>query len=177
MRRRLVLTPFSDHEIPEMSLSALLTRNQDRLTIVYLLSGALRSLSIPKPSTQPQRKTRLWEETCFELFMAPVGLGSYWEYNLSPAGHWNVYHFDAYRSRMREEAAWQSLPFTVEMQESGLSLSVELDLSRIGVQGQRFDVGVSAVVCQSTGLPSYWALCHRGSVADFHRRDGFIVSL
>ncbi len=177
MRRELVLTPFSNHEMPQISVSGFLVRDQDRLTIVYCLSGALQSLSIPEPSTQPQRKTGLWEETCFELFMAPAGLGSYWEFNFSPAGHWNVYYFDGYRLGMREEAAWQSLPFTVELQDSGLRLLVELDLSRVAVQGQRFDVGVSAVVRQSTGGPSYWALCHRGPVADFHRRDGFIVSL
>ncbi|MHC1744173.1 MAG: DOMON-like domain-containing protein [Syntrophobacteraceae bacterium] len=177
MTYELVLQPFPPCGIPGLSLNALLARSGDGLKIVYRLTGPLRSISIPELSSRPERTNGLWEDTCFELFMAPVHAERYWEVNLSPAGHWNVYRFDAYRSGMCEEAAWQSLPFAVERREEGLSLSLEYDLSRIVSQGQRFDVGVSAVIRETSGLLSYWALCHRGSKPDFHRRDGFVVSL
>ena len=46
----------------------------------------------------PRRRDRLWEETCLELFLGEEGSERYWEFNLSPAGHWNVYRFEFYVS-------------------------------------------------------------------------------
>src|SRR4030042_7193941 len=60
----------------------------------------------------------------FSLFPFP-GEGSerYWEFNLSPAGHWNVYRFASYRKEMREEPAFASLPFRVRTEPEALRLS------------------------------------------------------
>lgn len=177
MRRDFVLQPFPDPGTPDVSLGGFVERSLDRLEIVYELSGPVWGVSIPSPSDQPQRKGGLWEHTCFELFLAPADAEAYWEINLSPAGHWNVYHFDGYRSGMREEAAWQSLRFCVERAEDRLGISLAIDPTRIVSPMQRLDVGVSAVVLPAFGLPSYWALCHKGPKPDFHRRDGFLLSL
>ena len=65
------------------------------------------------PADMPARRDRLWEETCFEFFLAVKNSPRYWEFNLSPAGHWNVYRFADYRQGMQEEPAFASLPFSV----------------------------------------------------------------
>ena len=66
---------------------------------------------IPAPADLPARKHGLWEETCFEFFLGVKDSPRYWEFNLSPAGHWNVYRFAGYRQGMEEETAFTALPF------------------------------------------------------------------
>jgi hypothetical protein len=120
---------------------------------------------------------RLWEETCLELFLGAKGSGRYWEFNLSPAGHWNVYRFTSYREGMQEEPALSSLPFGVRIEPGILRLSLDLDLRKILPAGEAVEAGVCAVIRTATGGTSHWALAHPGPRPDFHRRDGFALTI
>jgi len=99
----------------------------------------------------------------------------FWEFNLSPSGHWNVFRFSAYREGMQEDAAIGSLPFIVQRQSGAFSLSLNIDLDRIIRSDQVMAVGVSAVIKSRRGETSYWALTHLGKQVDFHRRESFII--
>jgi hypothetical protein len=154
-----------------------IARRANALAIRYTLRGRLGEVVIPEPAAMPVRKRGLWEETCFELFLAIRGTQRYWEFNLSPAGHWNAYRFASYREGMEEERDFSSLPFRVERQSDSLSLRLELDLDKIARSDQVLEVAVSAVIKQRDGSITYWALTHTGSQPDFHRRDSFIIAL
>jgi hypothetical protein len=154
-----------------------IARRANALAIRYTLRGRLGEVVIPEPAAMPVRKRGLWEETCFELFLAIRGTQRYWEFNLSPAGHWNAYRFASYREGMEEERDFSSLPFRVERQSDSLSLRLELDLDKIARSDQVLEVAVSAVIKQRDGSVTYWALTHRGPHPDFHRRDSFVVAL
>ncbi len=52
----------------------------------------------------------------------------YWEFNLSPAGDWNVYRFTDYRQGMEEETAISSLPFNLEMRSRIWQLDLKFDV-------------------------------------------------
>jgi hypothetical protein len=78
---------------------------------------------------------------------------------------------------MREETAFTSLPFTVEVHPKALRLSMELNLTKIVRPERTLKVGISAVIKNINGKITYWALTHPGSRADFHRRDSFIIKL
>lgn len=147
------------------------------LAIRYVLLGHPAKLAIPAPADSPVRRNGLWEKTCFELFLAPRNSPLYWELNLSPAGHWNVYSFSGYRQGMREETGFTSLPFNVESRWDRLALELDLDLGRIVPAKQVLEVGISAVIKSTDGEASFWALTHPGPQPDFHRRDGFIIEL
>jgi len=147
------------------------------LVIRYALLGRLDKLRIPAPADTPARKHELWEETCFEFFLAVKNSPQYWEFNLSPSGHWNVYRFAAYRQGMEEEAAFMSLPFSVQNQPDSLLLALDLDLNQIVQADQALEVAISTVIKHGNGELSYWALLHPSPQADFHRRDSFIVEL
>jgi hypothetical protein len=41
----------------------------------------------------------------------------------------------------------------------------------------KLNVAICAVIQLKQGSISYWALNHGGAEADFHRRDGFVLSL
>ena len=61
----------------------------------------MAALELPAP-VKPSRADRLWERTCFEVFLLDPKSGSYYEFNFSPSGNWAAYGFDGYRSGMRE---------------------------------------------------------------------------
>jgi hypothetical protein len=172
------LQPFpTTGPLPCFQITGSIARRSNRFAIRYALLGPLAELVLPAPAPMPERKKGLWEETCFEFFLAVKDSPRYWECNLSPGGHWNVYRFAAYRQKMQEEAAVASLPFSVRIQTDALELALELDLNQIVQADQTLEAAISAVVKHQNGVVTYWALAHLGPQADFHRRDGFIVTL
>ena len=176
--RNFSLTPFlSVGLLSDLEITGSISRSSNTFAVTYTLLGPLSELLIPAPAEMPARKNVLWEETCFEFFLALKNSDQYWEFNLSPAGHWNVYSFKSYRQGMREEPAFTSLPFSVYRQPNALRLSLNLDLASIILEDQTFQIAVSAVMKALNGKTTYWALTHPGPQADFHRRDGFILQL
>jgi hypothetical protein len=147
------------------------------LTVRYEVRGNLSKVSIPVAAETPRRKDRLWEETCLELFLGATDSGEYWELNLSPSGHWNVYRFTRYREGMREETAIPSLPFHVRRDSGALLLTAEFGIGKIVPAGKDLAAAVAAVIRTADGGKNHWALAHPSSRPDFHRRDGFALTL
>ncbi|MCX5883722.1 MAG: DOMON-like domain-containing protein [Deltaproteobacteria bacterium] len=176
--RSFSLQPFPEAGlVSSLKFAGEISRVSNRLAIHYELFGHLTEVVIPMPVDMPARKNALWEETCFEFFIAVKDSSQYWEFNLSPAGHWNVFRFAAYRKGMQEDMAIGSLPLRVRRQSITLSLSLEINLDRVLHRDQALEVGISAVIKQCDGMMSYWSLSHPGPQADFHRRDGFLIEL
>ena len=78
---------------------------------------------------------------------------------------------------MREEQAFPSLPFDVRIGPDTLDLSVELDVGKILPGGVAIEAGVAAVIGTTDEGKSHWALAHPGPRPDFHRREGFTLTL
>jgi hypothetical protein len=176
--RSFSLKPFSLIPLPPtIEINGLITRQPRQLAIRYDLRGDLAAVMIPAPAARPDRRQGLWEETCFEFFLGVKGAPRYWEFNLSPAGHWNVYRFDGYRQGMAAEAALTSLPFNIQRRPDSLEVALELDVERIVAADQPLMVGIAAVIRLAGGGLTYWALTHPGPQPDFHRRDSFLVEL
>ena len=170
------LRPFpSACPLPSVKITGTVGRRGSVLYLGYDLLGLTEALAIPAPAAVPARRDGLWKETCFELFLGLEKSDRYWEFNFSPAGHWNVFGFETYRQGMQEEQAFASLPFSVQSHPDGLNLSVELDLEKIILRDHALKAGISAVVRSAGGDCTYWALTHPGTQPDFHRKDGFII--
>jgi hypothetical protein len=171
-----ILKPFRMEEtVPDIRITGTIARMQNTLSVGYTLEGNVADIAIPAPDRFSERKDRLWDHTCLELFLGTKGSERYWEVNLSPAGHWNVYSFASYRKGMREEAAFSSLPFQVRTETDALRITLDLVLGKILPGGQAIEAAVGAVVRTKAGAVSHWALAHPGLRPDFHRRDGFRV--
>jgi hypothetical protein len=199
------LTPFqspaeisskvSDLAIPQegFAIAATVLKTNQRLSISYFLSGDLSSVILPATTGTARRKNCLWEQTCFEFFLK-VGTDQsyeapYWEFNLSPAGDWNVFALSQYRQLTHEEPAITSLPFDVRIGEDGLHLDLSVDLDSLIETTQPLQIGVSAVVLvapdisEITGTPApssqetFWAIAHPGPEADFHHPQSFAITL
>jgi hypothetical protein len=166
----------SDLADSDLELIGTIARRANVLHISYSLLGDLSQVKIPKAAKEATRQRELWEDTCFEFFLGVKNDKEYWEFNLSPAGHWNVYRFDDYRQGMKEETAFTAMPFSVQVEPDALSLSLKLNLGAIFIPTQAIEVGISAVVNQQ-GKLSYWSLKHPAKEADFHRREAFLIKL
>jgi hypothetical protein len=171
------LTPFPGGNPPPVRVEVVLRRQQGMLLLCYLLRGPIAELAIPDRAEQPERLDELWRQTCFELFLAPAEDQNYWEVNLSPAGHWNIYAFDDYRTGMRPEAAIRSLSFNVVREETSLAVVLELPVRSLVRNGGSLAVGPAVVLAARNGELSYWALHHHGSHVDFHQRNSLGVIL
>ncbi|MEH2376720.1 DOMON-like domain-containing protein [Nostoc sp.] len=186
------LQPFpSTKSLPNLRIAGNIARNGNKVVIRYMLEGNLKEIAlafaqrlvekptggIASPSNTPSRKHELWKDTCFEFFIGIKDSLRYWEFNLSPAGHWNVYRFDGYREGMQEETAFEKLPFNVQNQAEGLALVLDVDLDKIVSADQAIEVGITIVIKDRDGEVTYWALTHRGAEADFHLQDSFIIEL
>jgi hypothetical protein len=176
--RNVTLKPFPG-EAPRfpLDITGTITRHGHILGLRYELRGDLAALALPDPTDRPLRRDGLWQETCFEFFLAPRNSPRYWEFNHSPAGHWNVYGFEDYRQDMHEEPALAALPFSLAREPASLLLILEVDVSGFLPPGQPLDAAISAVIKAQDGTLTYWALAHPGPQPDFHRRDTFIIEL
>jgi len=174
--RRFDLLPFPSAGVrSEMKIEGSVTRCSNTLSIRYGVFGPMADIIISEPVALPDRKHGLWEETCFEFFVALRNTPRYWEFNLSPTGHWNVYRFADYRQGMQEEAALTTLPFKLRCQPETMTLAVDCCLDAIIPAKGPLEVAVSAVLMHHDSDRSYWALVHPGPQPDFHRRDSFVI--
>ena len=173
---RFLLRPFPGEGYPAgLTIGGSIGRRADALSIRCEVRGDLSKVSIPAAADAPRRQGRLWEGTCLELFLGTADSGEYWEFNLSPSGHWNVYRFTSYRKNMTEEPAIASLPFDVRRDPEILILTAELDVGKIVPAGKDLVAAVAAVVETSDGGKNHWALTHPGPRPDFHRRENFTL--
>jgi hypothetical protein len=179
--RLLSLTPFGAPAGREaLVLRAGVDRAAGLVRLRYVLGGPVAEVRIPARAADPLRSDRLWECTCFEAFLGLAGGDAYWEVNLSPSGHWNVYRFDRHREGMRPETRLRAPLVGLEHASCGtLTIHAELDLAPLTeVRSAPLEVGLAAVLEAKDGTHSYWALEHGAAThPDFHRREGFVLRL
>jgi hypothetical protein len=172
------LQPFPiSSKLPQIEINGRVNRKGNILSIEYQLFGDLNAISIDPPVSTPSRQFHLWEATCFEFFIGIPGDRNYWEFNLSPSGDWAVFALDDYRQGLRNELAFTSLPFQVDLYPNYITLSLEFDLSELILAEQDLEMSVTTVIKSSQGELSYWAIKHSGKEADFHLRDSFAIKL
>ena len=174
------LHPFysvSEHA-PDIRITGRISRDYQTLAICYELAGEFAALDLPGLSEHPERRNFLWEETCFELFVKKTDSVGYWEINLSPAGHWNIFRFDKYRKGMREEMEIAAPTVHVDDINPGVrKVSTDIHLDGIITAIQPIRVAVSAIIKTIAGQISCWALTHPSPGPDFHHRDSFAIRL
>ncbi len=169
------LKPFPAAHLPRVTLTGRLVRLRHALALRFVLIGHLADLALPHPAASPARRHGLWQETCFEIFLAAKDEPAYWEVNLTPAGHWNVFRFAGYRQGMEEEPSISALPCQRLRRPQSLTLTVEMALPGGLGPVRDLEAGISAVLKSMGGELTYWALTHPGSQPDFHRRDSFLL--
>jgi hypothetical protein len=155
------------------------------LVLRYVVTGKMGDLAIP-PVTAATRTGDLWRHTCFEAFVRHSRDGAYYEFNFAPSTQWAAYRFGSYRSGMCVATAISAPRIAVQASPERCVLQASLEIGEIvpsapAVGGRerpaRFQLGLSAVIEETSGRQSYWALAHPPGKPDFHHSDCFALEV
>lgn len=161
---------------PSGMLGASLRRGSRGLR--YRLVMDVPGLVLPSPPTGArERRHDLWRHTCAELFIGVPQRRDYLEWNLSAAGHWNLYRFDDYRDGGHEAETGACPSLWVTRTPTGAVMEGTLLLRPCGLEALPLEVAACAVVETGDGVLSYWATHHPAARPDFHDRRGFVHRL
>jgi hypothetical protein len=171
------LVPFQQ-TLP-FGLEADLTMQTSLITIRFQLDLNLMSiLGLPSSSflwtaQDVPRMDELWKTTCFESFLKPKDLNSYYEFNFSLVPAWNVYEFTDYRKPQpptpSQDFALQSMSWNSEKRY----FTAEVENKTVH---REFQVSLTAVIENSDHDIHYWAVTHAEREADFHAPETFTLN-
>lgn len=167
------LKPFA-RLMSKTELDVEMTLDSAGFGLKYLIRGAGPDLTWPEEVSDPGRRDELWKTTCFEMFVGSSVEKEYFEINLSPSGHWNLYHFDDYRT-----TPWAHEPAQVSIRsKEGQWLEAEIACDAItALLTSNGKIGVTAVLDWGPQKIEYWAMLHSGGQPDFHRRSDWLWSV
>jgi len=139
------------------------------LALRYVVTGRIGDLRVP-PAVAPGRADDLWRHTCFEAFLRASPDAAYYEFNFAPSRQWAAYRFGAYRSGMTRPDDIDAPCLEVEASGQSCELRAALALDALTdlPSGAAWRLGLSAVLEETNGNKSYWALAHPPGKADFH---------
>ncbi|MBC7768589.1 MAG: DOMON-like domain-containing protein [Phycisphaerales bacterium] len=142
------------------------------LALRYTVSGRIAEVSLAPPSA-PLRAGELWRTTCFEAFVETAQGAGYYEFNLSPSSKWAAYHFTSYRDGM---ALAELSPPAIITGANVTHIDVDALIYLPPTEGL-WRLALAAVIEETNGVKSYWALKHPPGKPDFHHADAFVVEL
>jgi hypothetical protein len=144
------------------------------LVVSYIVTGKLSDVCIP-PIIAATRSDGLWRHTCFEAFVRASSGTAYYEFNFAPSRQWAAYWFSSYRSGMCVAAEISAPPIEVLSCTDCYTLRASLQLDRLSglPRTVSWRLGLSALIEDTSGRKSYWALAHPPGKPDFHHADCF----
>jgi hypothetical protein len=142
----------------------------------YAATGEIDGLLLPH-AAEPARADGLWKHTCFEAFIGAASDGAYYEFNFSPSTQWAAYRFSDYRTGM-SNAELAAPTIEIRSDEASYVLEAKLDFGPLDLPREApWRLGLSAVIEQTDGRKSFWALAHPDGKPDFHHADCFAIRL
>ena len=168
----LVCHPYT----PALAVSAISARvtgcDEHWLSLRWRIEGAGR-LVVARPAGHG-RADDLWATTCFELFVMS-GERAYAEFNLSPSEQWAAYDFADYREGTADRAVPRDPDSTFR---PGSRFAIfDAAIPRKALPELPARIGLSAVIEETDGTKSYWALAHPPGKPDFHHPTCFAATL
>ena len=177
MRQLLRLHPESRSSVAQ-HVEVVVTRPRPEcLVLSYKLSGRVDEVYLPavRPTA---RGDELWQHTCFEAFVRASSGSEYYEFNFSPSTQWAVYRFTDYRNGMCVAAEVSTPPIDVRLDAQSFTLQAALALDHLSLPRESsWRLGLSAVIEETNGNKTYWALAHPPGKPDFHHKDAFAYEL
>jgi hypothetical protein len=155
------------------SIVSTVHRTADSVHLAFVVTGLIAQLKLPQ-TQQSSRTDELWQHTCFEVFARSPGANAYMEFNFSPSTQWAAYRFGAYREGMMPMELHRAPIVHVAASEARLQFDVQVDARDFPAPGE---LALSAVIEESSGTKSYWAVGHRADRPDFHHEHGFVLTL
>ncbi|MBI1397372.1 MAG: hypothetical protein GC151_15475 [Betaproteobacteria bacterium] len=148
------------------------------LQLRYVLDGDIDRVRIPAGGPL-RRADRLWQHTCFEMFVRTPGAAAYAECNFSASREWASYAFAGYREPASDPAPVGPLDIRTRRTARTLELEADVDVTSLTARDSRhgIELALSTVVESPDGTLSYWALRHPAGRPDFHDPGSFVLAL
>ncbi len=144
----------------------------NNLNLKFILTGNLEKIIIENNSKNPKRKDKLWEKTCFELFIAEKNKKEYIEFNFSTSGDWNAFIFEDYRKNQKEFYGISNVQISTEKSEEKIEINTDVIFSK-NIIYRNIIIQLSAILQHKNSEKSFWAIMHSGLKPDFHQFDCF----
>jgi len=145
------------------------------LAFAYAVTGTINDLAV-SPMAAATRTDELWRHTCFEAFVGSSLSVAYYEFNFAPSTQWAAYRFSDCRTDMRVATEINAPQIRVRSDPERYVLQASVELSPLLFSRcSTLRVGLSAVIEETSGRRSYWALAHPPGKADFHHSDSFAL--
>ena len=172
MRQTLILHPDSASDAVKWIEVELSRPEPAQVRLHYKLGGYVGDLAIPGHA-EPVRAEGLWQHMCFELFVRAQDEAGYLEFNFSPSTQWAAYRFSGYRTGAGDAPDGLEPRIRFLSGANGLALMAAID----GLPARDWRLGLSAVIEETDGNKSYWALAHPPGPPDFHHETCFALEL
>ncbi len=172
------LVPFPDPEWDDgIAITGDIRVTEFGFAVDYRVHDADGVLAWPVKETHTKRCDNLWAETCFEVFVASPGTDGYCEYNFSPSGHWNCYHFITYRTQQTPVEIATPRIRRLSDKNHSINFRVEAELIQPYQTKHSLVFGINAVAQRTDGHTNYYALTHCDIKPDFHLQQGFTLAI
>jgi hypothetical protein len=146
----------------------------DHLTLTYFVTGNIGNLRLPPAAA---RAHALWEHTCFEAFVRAFPGEGYYELNFAPSTQWAAYWLSGYRAGMEAAGEIADPAIAARLSGDGYTLQASLDVGRLSrLPPGTWWLGLSALIEDTGGRKSYWALALPPGKPDFHHSDCFALA-
>ncbi|MBL8782182.1 MAG: DOMON-like domain-containing protein [Alphaproteobacteria bacterium] len=146
---------------------------ETELRLRYIAVGKVADLLLAPPA-RPERKDELWRTTCFELFVQEPPHTAYREFNFAPSTQWAAYRFTGYREGMMPATEIAAPRIDAQSHAGTFELRASLEVPNLRNATR---LAISAVIEETNGRKSYWALAHPPGKPDFHHAVGFALDL
>ena len=177
MHHTLKLHPDS-HRAAVAQIDVAVTRARGQLTLTYLITGKIADIRLPPPAARA-RTDGLWQHTCFEAFVRKSPSPRYYEFNFAPSTQWAAYRFRGYREGM---VSVEDMPSPlIESRQTAetysLQAALKLDAQPSLPADDVWHLNLTAVIEETNGHKSHWALAHPAAKPDFHHADCFVLEV
>jgi hypothetical protein len=174
MRHALALHPDSTCEAITRIDVEVKRLGESGLALHYTALGKIADLRLPAPA-EPERTDELWRTTCFEAFFILGDDYEYTEFNFAPSSAWASYRFTGHREGMKPATDLSAPRIACRSSADRFDLTATLSFPHPLWDIDR--VALTAVIEETNGRKSYWALAHPPGKPDFHHIVGFALDL
>ena len=170
------LIPFTNKNASPISIDAEINQNHESLFISFRIQKGVELIDFGSPTPNKIRLVKLWEKTCFELFIKNKN-NQYIEFNFSPNFEWNSFYFNKQGDALKELDRMQ-MPETDILLSSDhffifANIKKEFFPKEFFLESPELEAGMTCVIKEKTGTMSYWALSHADTRPNFHHFDSF----
>lgn len=173
-KKKFTLTPFNPESKIQITCELCIT--DLTLKANFIMAGDISLIDFAKDSKGIKRKNKLWESTCFELFLKNPKSPAYYEVNVSSSGDWNVFEFTDYRKNKKETDPVSAPMSRIKSTAGNFNIEFEVKLDEfknIFTTEQSALLGISCVLKQANGEYIYYALRHKKEKPDFHLASNY----